>query len=89
MGLLTSFDSTRRLENLFTGARLTKTGHAAATTVGAGMVGKELLSNSIKQKGNVATGIRQAPQMSFDMKKTPNMGASGALTLALADVQKR
>ena len=83
---LLDFKNVRRFENFYTGAGLTKAGKATAGLAGAGYVGKNIWgTNTASKMAKKAPGIRSAPQMSQDMKRTPTMGASGSLTLALSD----
>lgn len=89
-GKLADLKGVRRFENAFTGARLTGKGHLLGSALGVGAVaGKAMYGNSSPkpQVFNKAPGIRQAPAMSYDFKNNPNMGVSGALTLALGDIE--
>ena len=84
------FTDARKLDNLFTGGRLTAGGKTTVGALGAASLGYSALSKGITPDvSKVAPGIRQAPQMSFDMKRTPNFGASGSLTLALSKFDSR
>ena len=97
MGLVSKFISgmadtkaIRRPENLFTGARLTPTAHALGSIAGAGSIGYSMLKNEAGIRPSFSKevpGISQAPAMSYDFKRNPTMGSSGALTLALSDMQ--
>lgn len=86
---LYDFTGVRRFENYFTGGRLTPAGRALGYAIGAGTIGATVAKNALSlepQVFNKAPGIRQAPAMSYDFKRNPTLGASGALTMALADM---
>ena len=79
----------RRFENAFTGAQATTAGHALAFSIGVGMTMAPTAKKAIDlqpERTRKAPGIHQAPAMNQDMKRNPTMGASGALSLALSDV---
>ena len=87
---LLNFTDPRRIENFMTGAKLTGGAKAGVNSLALGSIGYSGIKNSITpQIGNKTPGIRQAPQMGFDMRRTPTMGANGALTLALSKFDSR
>lgn len=84
---LMDFKAVRRPENFMTGARLTPAGHALSAGLAAGNAAYKGIKSSMSIRTQELPGIHKAPVMGADMRQSPTMGSSGALAMALSDIE--